>query len=243
MKNGQQPQLAGEELRSFWDGWLNSNQMKQISMEAIGRGDHVLRTLRSLAIRDANILEIGCANGWFSQNLAEFGNVTGADISTAGIEAARKLLPEAEFIAGDFLEMDLGEGAYDVVVCMECIAYMSNQAQFVSNVARNLRPHAYFIVTTPNWPFWQSQGKGRKSPGTLAAKHLSMSEFLPLVRSHLEIVTATTILPTGHKGICRVTNSVKLNNALQAVFSPETIKRAKGRLGLGQTLYVVARKQ
>jgi hypothetical protein len=126
---------------------------------------------------------------------------------------------------------------------MESIAYMSDQSLFIKNVARSLRKNGYLIVTTPNWPLWESQGKPRASPTSLSAHHFSMRELSTMIGQSLKVIIKKTMLPTGNSGICRITNSVKLNKLLELVVSRDFLDRVKGRVGLGQSLFVVAQKQ
>jgi hypothetical protein len=49
--------------------------------------------------------------------------------------------------------------------------------------------------------------------------------------------------PGGNRGLLRVVNSVKVTSFLSRIFSKERVVRAKERLGLGQTLVMLARKR
>src|SRR3989442_11595788 len=53
----------------------------------------LFRSVASLALERPKILDLGCGNGWFSQELSRFGLVTGVDLSAEAIamaEADRK---------------------------------------------------------------------------------------------------------------------------------------------------------
>jgi ubiquinone/menaquinone biosynthesis C-methylase UbiE len=67
---------------------------------------------------------IGCANGWFSERLMEFGSVTAVDLADEVIARARARLPEVNFLAGDFLQLDLPSCNFDLIVSLETLAYV-----------------------------------------------------------------------------------------------------------------------
>jgi hypothetical protein len=53
----------------------------------------------------------------------------------------------------------------------------------------------------------------------------------------------TTLLPEGHRGVLRALNSSKINGVLKRIVSPTALERAKERLGLGQTIALLAQRR
>jgi cyclopropane fatty-acyl-phospholipid synthase-like methyltransferase len=65
----------------------------------------------------ARVLELGCGAGPpETKRLAQRFALTGVDISPRQVERARAAIPEAEFIAADFTELELPAGSFDAVV-------------------------------------------------------------------------------------------------------------------------------
>jgi 2-polyprenyl-3-methyl-5-hydroxy-6-metoxy-1,4-benzoquinol methylase len=141
------------------------------------------------------------------------------------------------------MDIEIADDSFDVAVCMEAIAYMEDQGAFFEKVARILKVNGFLLLTTPNWPLWVSQDMKRGSPATLAANHLSKNSLRQLVEPHLKVLNLTTLLPKGNKGICRITNSFKLNKLLNLIIEERTLDKAKGRMGLGSSLFVLAQKR
>ncbi|MFC1734812.1 methyltransferase domain-containing protein [Candidatus Hydrogenedentota bacterium] len=83
-------------------------QMKKFEMLA-GVGD----------LDGCTLLDVGCGFGDLHKFIEEMGlsvRYTGIDISPRLIDKARKKYPEAEFMTGDIVSMDLEEESYDYVV-------------------------------------------------------------------------------------------------------------------------------
>jgi SAM-dependent methyltransferase len=71
----------------------------------------------------ARVLELGCGGGTpETRRLAERFEVTGVDISPRQVERARAAIPEAEFLCGDFTDLELPAGSFDAV----CSFYVFN---------------------------------------------------------------------------------------------------------------------
>ncbi|MGH8770439.1 MAG: class I SAM-dependent methyltransferase [Burkholderiales bacterium] len=65
------------------------------------------------------------------------------------IERARVEHQGVTFIAGDFLALDLARESADVVVLLEVLAHVADQA-FIAKIARTLRPRGYLMLATQN---------------------------------------------------------------------------------------------
>lgn len=111
-----------------------------------------LRTIHDHVPEPDSILEIGCAEGVFTEMLLsrfETATVTGVDISEQAVERARDRVDDhrATFVAGDAIEY-LGRvgDTYDVIVWSETIYYMGDRMsvravyEYVEAVAERLDP-------------------------------------------------------------------------------------------------------
>ncbi|NUR62510.1 MAG: class I SAM-dependent methyltransferase [Catenulispora sp.] len=94
--------------------------------------------------KDARILEVGCADGWFGEHAVRHGwtDITGIDI----IEPATPL--PHEFVHGDINDwraLGLAAGSFDAVIAFEVIEH----GDFYDALAALLKPGGKLMVTTP----------------------------------------------------------------------------------------------
>lgn len=104
---------------------------------------------------DLNILEIGCAEGNFSEYLdKENLKTTAIDISEVAIERARnKKLKNVKFICSemtDFIQREDIE-SYDIILMMECYYYMGSEQRniFLKELVRKINYKTKIILSTP----------------------------------------------------------------------------------------------
>ena len=107
----------------------------------------------------ARVLDLGCGAGVPSTRvLAQSFDVVGVDISEAQIRSARKNVPEATFIHGDFAEIELPDVSFDGVTALYSISHVPREehARIFARVARWLVPGGLFLATlgatdSPDW--------------------------------------------------------------------------------------------
>ena len=81
--------------------------------------------LLSLLPKRPDILELGCGAGIEpTPTFARIGRLTGIDISRAQIERARKKLPDAELIRGDFTAATFPPGSFDAIVALFTLTHV-----------------------------------------------------------------------------------------------------------------------
>jgi SAM-dependent methyltransferase len=192
---------------AYDEGW----QFKWDDMKKFGPFSRHLRRIIKNMIRPLDfesVLDVGCGQGSFLQELrSEFPRIKpyGIDISSSGIELARKRVPEGKFCVLDITNNRLDETC-DLVVCSEVLEHIPDDV----TALRNLRKMTgrYLIVSTPQGRmrgFEKQVGHVRNyAPGELVRKIesvgftvLSVVEwgfpfYSPLYRSFLDL--------TGSKG-------------------------------------------
>src|SRR5688572_11399516 len=114
------------------------------------RGAAVLKLLRDLKLHDPKVLDLGCGTGWFAEEAVKIASVTAIDLSETAVEIARKAVPQAKFIAGNVYTLPLPEQHFDVVISMQVLSHVEDQARYLSRAAQLVRPGGYFILTTDN---------------------------------------------------------------------------------------------
>ena len=103
---------------------------------------------------DAEVLDLGCGEGWTSLFLAESGySPTGVDLAPARIDMAvaraARWGVKATFETGDMDELDLGR-QFDVVLVYDALHHSARQRAVVSNVARHVLPGGWVLFGEPS---------------------------------------------------------------------------------------------
>jgi SAM-dependent methyltransferase len=96
------------------------------------------------------VLELGCGAGVpATRRLAERHRVTAVDLSARQIELARTNAPDATFVHGDALSVELPESSFDAVVSLYMSGHVprGEQLELVRRVARWLRPGGLLLMT------------------------------------------------------------------------------------------------
>ena len=109
-------------------------------------------------VEGKKVLDIGCCAGFFSIYCAKKGaKVLGIDISKNAVEAAKlnakknNLTKNTEFILGDFMELDLPEEHYDIIICKDIIEHIPDDIGFVKKISKLLKHGGTTIISTQNW--------------------------------------------------------------------------------------------
>lgn len=107
--------------------------------------DEVLQRLP----REAVVLELGCGPGTVSAALADGRHYTGVDLSAGQLVLARERLPGADFIQGDFTNIELPSGAFDAVVAFFVFNHLprAEHAPMFGRVWSWLRPGGRFMLS------------------------------------------------------------------------------------------------
>lgn len=96
--------------------------------------------------------DIGCGAGLLAEPLARLGaDVTGIDAAAENVEAAKAHAAQSglniDYRAGG---IEVADGPYDLVTCMEVIEHVADPAGFAKGLADALAPGGLLILSTPN---------------------------------------------------------------------------------------------
>jgi 2-polyprenyl-3-methyl-5-hydroxy-6-metoxy-1,4-benzoquinol methylase len=243
--------LAGPDdaaQQKFWNEWNTKHrgpeQVAHLDPATIARRDTALRWIEELGLSRPRILDLGCSTGWLSAQLAQYGPVVGTDISDASIREARERYPDIEFECANFLKQEPRKEVFDIVVSVDVLSCVVDQPAFVERIRQVLRPAGFVYIATPN-RFVYERRDDVVPQGVGQVRHWN---YPGEVRRLLEedgfrIHRFTTLLPEGHLGVLRAVNSYRINGMLARLVPPSAIERAKERLGLGQTIAVLAQRR
>jgi len=97
------------------------------------------------------VLEAGCGEGYGADLIAGVARrVIALDYDEAAVAHVRARYPRVEALHGNLAELPLAGASVDVVVNFQVIEHLWDQAQFVGECARVLRPSGLLMVSTPN---------------------------------------------------------------------------------------------
>lgn len=99
------------------------------------------------------VLDIGCGAGYGTGLLSNHArHVTGVDVSVDAVAAATAAYGSAScaFTTYDGTRLPFADGQFDAATSFQTIEHVQDDAGFVAEAARVLKPGARLVVTTPN---------------------------------------------------------------------------------------------
>ncbi|MEA2479152.1 MAG: hypothetical protein QOJ07_1074 [Thermoleophilaceae bacterium] len=101
--------------------------------------------------RDARILDAGCGSGRTLDELADYGSVSGVDMSWDAVAAARSRGHE-EVRLGRIEQMPFEDARFDLVTCLDVIEHTADDLCTLRELRRVTRPGGLLLVTVPAYP-------------------------------------------------------------------------------------------
>ena len=100
---------------------------------------------------EAPVLEVGCGDGAFTTDLAEYSNaVTAIDLSAGQIKENTARFPGINFLQHDVsARLPFADGAFEVVWCSEVLEHLFDPGFALQEMQRVLRPGGRLLVTVP----------------------------------------------------------------------------------------------
>jgi len=97
------------------------------------------------------VLEAGCGEGYGADLIAGIARrVVAVDYDEAAVAHVRSRYARVQVMQANLAQLPLPNASVDVVVNFQVIEHLWDQAQFVSECARVLRPSGLLMVSTPN---------------------------------------------------------------------------------------------
>ena len=227
---------------SFWNRWNADYREHEMSQVSVRQAEVVTGWLERLGRTDLDILDVGCGSGWFAPGLGRYGAVTATALSDDVLRRAALRWPAVKFVAGDFMALDLGASAFDVIVSLEVLSHVFDQKGFIRKLASHLRPGGYLMLATQNRHVLEKYNAvPPPAPGQLR-RWVYKQELADLLAPEFEPLELFTVSPIARVGIMRWVNSRKVNAPIRALFG-NSVERIKERAGLGWTLMSLSRKR
>jgi 2-polyprenyl-3-methyl-5-hydroxy-6-metoxy-1,4-benzoquinol methylase len=107
---------------------------------------------RKFPSHEAEILDIGCFNGFFVKKILTYGfNATGIDFNDSALTFGKLHYGLEGRISNKTVQHLLAEGSqYDVVMLFEVIEHLEDFSSVLSDVYKLLKPDGILILSTPN---------------------------------------------------------------------------------------------
>ncbi|MEK7068311.1 MAG: class I SAM-dependent methyltransferase [Patescibacteria group bacterium] len=221
-----------------------------------GRRAVFLDVLRRYAPTGA-LLDVGLGTG---ANAAEFTRrgyaVTGLEPSTEAIAFAKEKVPDLRVIASPFPAREIEAGTFDIVVLLDVIEHLEDDAHALKEVFRILRPGGIVLVTTPAFMFLWSDHDAlahhyrRYRKGELMRK-LHGAGLVPAMVSYYNFflfpAIAAVRVAQNLLGVKKTESDFSstpgfLNGMLATLFGAERFLLRLGPLPWGVSLIAVAKK-
>ncbi len=129
-----------------------------------------------------DVLDIASGEGYGSALLAQTAaSVVGVELDPASVAHAQVSYraDNLRFMAGDARRIPLPNASVDAAVSFETIEHFAEQAEFLAEIRRVLRPGGRFIVSSPERGAYSPPGK---APNPFHVRELSRAEFMALLR-------------------------------------------------------------
>jgi len=102
------------------------------------------------ANKEKRLLDVGCGAGHFIKTAEELVSCVGIDLSSVGIELAKKRCPGSEFKVADIEVQDKELGQFDYITSVGSVEHCISIQSALSNIKNMLKPNGLFFALVPN---------------------------------------------------------------------------------------------
>lgn len=208
--------------------------------------------------KDLNILEIGCGTGGLTQELTQFGKVTGFDISSDAVAYCKSKGLKNIFVQ-DIISLDVSkfEEKFDLILALDVLEHIQEDVIAMQKIHTMLKEDGLFFINVPAHKFlWSEHDEAlehkRRYHRVELVKKVIDSGFEPVSNSYfVSLISPLIILyrfwgnifgKSTYPKTSYVLLPSKLNNLLVNLLKLETGLLLRVRIPFGVTLNIVARK-
>ena len=104
----------------------------------------------------ARVLDVGCGLGVALDHLPPSVAYVGLDPSAKTLERASRMHPDARdrFARGAFPRLPVESGAWDLVLCLEVLEHLPDDADALAELERVVKPGGYLLLSVPSTYYW-----------------------------------------------------------------------------------------
>lgn len=172
----------------FGDEYVDYVQEEPALRKNFRRNINWIRSLCS----GGRLLEIGSAYGFFLDEAKKYFSVMGVDIHEEGCRYAKDSY-QTETRSGDFLDMEIAEGSFDVIVMWDVLEHLPRPDLFLQKGARLLKKGGHLFFSTLDISSLPARLQGRRWRQIHPPTHVSYFSWeslkLLLQRSDFQVVS------------------------------------------------------
>jgi len=143
--------IDSKKIRDFWENRARTVEKEvEVTHRDIWQRWLEIEFLKLFMNKKANVIDIGCGNGYTTKILAPLVNkIVGIDYSQEMIMRAKQKAPDIDFFVADVLELDVSKfSIFDMAISVRCLINLKNwneQKKAILNIISLLKKDGVFI--------------------------------------------------------------------------------------------------
>lgn len=158
----------------------------------------------------SKVLEIGCAEGHFLDNLLNGAELWGIEPDQEKANIATSKLNKIFIATYEAISAELPERYYDLVICNDVIEHMSDPDGFLYSIKKKMKSDAYLIGSIPNVRYY------RNLYNLLFKKDWKYEEKGILDATHLKFFTEKSLKRLFYKHNFKIDRFCRINQSCMA---------------------------
>ncbi|MEM4271002.1 MAG: class I SAM-dependent methyltransferase [Candidatus Pacearchaeota archaeon] len=166
--------LSEKDLRDIWEEVPPDYYQRGVKKNLLQRVWHTgkLKTILDLIDKPPrNVLDVGCASGWFLNEIfRKFpkAKYTGIDPYKEAIAYGKKNYKKLNLVVADGHKIPFPNSTFDLIICCEVLEHVTNPEKVVKEIKRVLTPNGTALIEMDSgnilfkiaWYWWTNIRKG-----------------------------------------------------------------------------------